>query len=400
MNPFLATAKILTRLLAFIGREVIEVTRRPGALIALVFGPFLVMAIFGLGYNGYKKPIPTLLVIPAGSGLPTDLKTYRDISGPGLDIVGIVPDDATADAALETGKVEIVALAPADAQQRFENGMQSNIEVRIDVGDPVQAAYAGLMADQFASAVNREIIRQAASKGQTEAAQNNVPNAGRIPPEVIAAPTKATIVNMAPTVPTVVGYFGPAVLALILQHMAVTLIALSVVRERTTGVVELFRVSPVSAWEIVVGKILGFGFLCAAIALVSIGLLVFGLKVPMLGSPGMLAGVIALLVVAALGLGLFISIVSDSERQAVQLSMLVLLASVFFSGFALPISEFNAPVRAAAYVIPVTNGIELMQDVMLRGEIRRPWELLILGAIGAVLLLACWLLLRRGVERA
>jgi ABC-2 type transport system permease protein len=84
----------------------------------------------------------------------------------------------------------------------------------------------------------------------------------------------------------------------------------------------------------------------------------------------------------------------------VQLSLLVLLASVFFSGFVLPISEFSDPVRAAAYLIPVTNGIVLIQDVMLRGELREAWQAFLLAAIGLVLLLACWLLLRRGMSRA
>ncbi|HEY3334551.1 MAG TPA: ABC transporter permease [Candidatus Limnocylindrales bacterium] len=400
MNPVIGLAKILTRLLAFIGRELIEVRRRPGALASLVFGPFLVMAIFGLGYNGYKKPLPTLLVIPASAGLPTDVEAYREVAGAGLEIVDVVPDASTANARLESGEIEVVAIAPENAKATFESGKQSTIEVRVDLADPVQAAYAGLMANQFANAVNREIIRRAAEEGQAKAAQNGVPNADTIPPEVIAAPTQAELVNVAPVVPTVVGFFGPAVLALILQHMAVTLIALSVVRDRTSGVIEVFRVSPVSAWEVVVGKILGFFFLCAAIALVSLALLVVGLGVPMLGSPAVLAGVVTLLILASLGLGLLISIVSDSERQAVQLSLLVLLASVFFSGFVLPISEFSGPVRAGAYLIPVTNGIGLVQDVMLRGQIREPWQAMLLAAIGLALLLACWLLLRRGMTKA
>jgi ABC-2 type transport system permease protein len=400
MNPFMATAKVVTRLLAFIGRELVEVRRRPGALVSLVFGPFVVMAIFGLGYNGYKNPLPTLLVIPPQSGLPTDAATYREVAGPGLQIVDVVPDDLTATERLAAGDVAVVAIAPVDARDSFAAGQQSEIEVRIDVADPVQAAYAGFMASKFSNAVNREIIRRAADEGQAEALQSNVPHASRIPPEVIAAPTKATVVNVAPTVPTVVGFFGPAVLALIVQHMAVTLIALSVVRDRTSGVIEVFRISPVSAWEVVAGKILGFGFLSAAIAFASLTLLVVGLGVPMLGSPGALAGVVALLVTASLGLGLLISILSDSERQAVQLSLLVLLASVFFSGFVLPISEFSEPVRVAAYAIPVTSGIPVIQDVMLRGEIRDPWQVYLLAALGLILLLACWLLLRRAMARA
>jgi ABC-2 type transport system permease protein len=400
LRPFVWIAKSLTRLLAFIGRELVEVRRRPGALAALVFGPFLVMAVFGLGYSGYRKPLPTILVIPPESGLPTDVASYQEVAGRFLEIVDVVPDEAPANQALAAGDVEVVAIAPGDARKQFESGNQSVIEVRIDVADPVQAAYAGLMADTFASAVNKEIIKRAAAESEEQAVAQGIPNAGQIPPAVIAEPTKANVVNTAPTVPTVVGYFGPAVLALILQHMAVTLIALSVVRDRTSGVIELFRVSPVSTWEVVAGKILGFGVLCAAIAAVSLILLVGGLGVPMLGTVGLLAGVIALLVLASLGLGLLISIISDSERQAVQLALLVLLASVFFSGFAVPISEFSEPVRIAAYAIPVTNGITLMQDVMLRGVIREPWQVGLLAATAVILLVACWVLLRRGMSRA
>ena len=399
MSLLIALAKIATRLLAFVGRELVEVRRRPGALASLVFGPFLVMAVFGLGYNGYSKPLDTLLVIPPSSGLPTDAATYRDVAGPGLDIVGVVPDAATATKRLELGDVQVVAIAPTDARQRFTDGKRSEITVKVDLADPARAAYAGLMAREFSSAVNREIVRRAAEESQNEAISLGAANAGRIPPDVVAAPTTATLSNIAPTTPGVVGYFAPAVLALILQHMAVTLIALSVVRDRSSGVMELYRVSPVSAWEVVTGKILGFSFLCAAIALASLLLLVLGLGVPMLGSPLTLAGVVALLVIASLGLGLLISIVSDSERQAVQLSLLVLLASVFFSGFVLPISEFNTPIRIAAHAIPVTNAIGLIQDTMLRGSIRDPWEAYLLAGIGVVLLGACWLLMRRSMAR-
>ena len=66
--------------------------------------------------------------------------------------------------------------------------------------------------------------------------------------------------------------------------------------------------------------------------------------------------------------------VSDSERQAVQLSLLTLLASVFFSGFVLPLDEFTAPVRVLAYLLPVTHGIQLLQDLMLRGTTNYLWE--------------------------
>ena len=113
-----------------------------------------------------------------------------------------------------------------------------------------------------------------------------------------------------------------------------------------------------------------------------------------------MAGTIALVLVASLGLGLAIAVISDSERQAVQLSLLVLLASVFFSGFVLSISEFSEPVRAFAYSLPVTHGIRLIQDIMLRGAVTQYWAYGVLAITAAAMLVFSWLVLRRGMTRA
>ena len=104
--------------------------------------------------------------------------------------------------------------------------------------------------------------------------------------------------------------------------------------------------------------------------------------------------------VASLGLGLLISVISDSERQAVQLSLLTLLASMFFSGFVLRTEEFSTPVQIMSYFLPVTHGISLLQDQMLTGVFAAPWQLVALGGIGAVLLATSWLLLRRELRPA
>jgi ABC-2 type transport system permease protein len=252
----------------------------------------------------------------------------------------------------------------------------------------------------MSSELNRRIIRVAAAEGQQYALQAGQQDATRIPPDVIAEPTRSELRNVAPVSPTVVSFFGPAVLALILQHMAVTLVALSLVRERTTGIMELFRVAPITTWEIIVGKVLAFGILGAVIGGLTLLLLVAGLHVPILGDPAALAGVLGLLVLASLGLGVLIAVISDSERQAVQLSLLVLLAAVFFSGFVLDIDEFIAPVRNLAYLLPVTHGIRLAQDVMLLGWTNAPWHVGALVLIAAALLALSWLLLRRSMARS
>ena len=114
----------------------------------------------------------------------------------------------------------------------------------------------------------------------------------------------------------------------------------------------------------------------------------------------MFAGIVLLLTFASLGFGLLISLVADSERQAVQLSMLILLASVFFSGFVLPVSDFAEWMQYIAYALPVTHGIATLQDLMLRGSVTTPWMLFALLGIGVVLYVGALLRLRRVIRTA
>ena len=122
------------------------------------------------------------------------------------------------------------------------------------------------------------------------------------------------------------------------------------------------------------------------------------LGVPFLGDPRVAGGGDRAPPARLAGFGLLISVVSDSERQAVQLSLLVLLASVFFSGFVLRSRQFAAPVQVLGNLLPVTQGIRLMQDVLLRGETTDLWRLGVMAGVGAVTLAITWLVLRRGMS--
>lgn len=392
--------KLGARILAVIGKEITEVFRRPGAVLSLILGPFLILAVFGAGYQGYKKDLATIVVVDPASTLPTDLATYQDLEVRGLAFVDVLRDRAAAESRLRAGEVDLVIVAPTDALASVEAGQQAALQVIIDVPDPVAANYATFLADTMAAAVNREIYRQGAAEGQAYAISIGGRDLADVPPDVIASPTRAVLTNLSPVAPSMVGYFGPAALALVLQHMAVTLIALSIVRERASGALDRFRSSPLRATELVIGKVVAFGLLGGAIAALSVWLLVSVLGVPVLGGPADVALVVGLLLVSSLGLGLLISVISDSERQAVQLSLLTLLASMFFSGFILRTEEFQPLVQSATNLLPVTHGIALLQQTMLTGSISEPWQLLALGGIGAVVLALSWLLLRRELRPA
>ena len=206
-----------------------------------------------------------------------------------------------------------------------------------------------------------------------------------VPPWVLSAPFELQEENVAPFVPSYIGFYTPAVLSLLLQHLAVTLSALSMARIRLLGLMELLRTAPARPAEVVVGNYLSYGLLCAVAGGLLVALLVGLLGVPMFGSYVTVAAVLVLLVLVSLGLGFVISMIAASEQQAAQIAMLVLIASVFFSGFIVRLNQITWPVRAVAYLLPTTYAIRTLQDVMLRGVLRTPTDLAVL-LTGAVVL--------------
>jgi ABC-2 type transport system permease protein len=392
--------KALTRILAIVGKELVSVVRRPGALLSLVLGPFLIMALFGIGYSGYRRPLDTVVVVPQSVGLSADAKTYQDVAGEGLHVDSITPDEQTAMQRLARQQIDVVVVVPANAQQQFESGKRTKIDVRVNVADPVEASYAVFLTRGLEAAINRQIIQRAVTEGQGYAISHGATQAAAIPADVVAAPAEADLQNIAQSKPTVVQFFGPAVLALILQHMAVTLIALSVVRERTSGLFELFRISPITTAELVTGKLIAYGIFAGVVALATLAMLVVGFHVPQLADPGWIVLIVFLLIASSLGLGLVLAAVSSTEPQAVQLSLLLLLASVFFSGFVLAISEFSEPIRTLIYALPVSNGIRLLGDFMFRGGTIAAWQIGLMAGLAVVYILIAWLILRRVIARA
>jgi ABC-2 type transport system permease protein len=390
----------LVRVTSFIGKELREVLRRPGVLASLVLGPFLIMLLFGIGYTGARTPFRTEIVIPEGADLPRDPEFYADLAPGRVDVVAISADREGGERRLRAQQTDLLVIAPEDASARLREGQQAEILVAWNQVDPVYDGLAHLAVSTMVSELNAEIIRQAAAEGIDLAESELGPRVENISPEVIAKPTKANTENVAPSSPTVTNFFGPAVLALVIQHLAITLTALSMIRERLGGQIDLFRVAPVNSTEVLVGKYVAYALLSLAVT-ATVGLLmVYGLGVPLLSGYVPAVGIVLLLTFASLGVGLLISLVADSERQAVQLSMLVLLASVFFSGFVLPVQDFIGAVQYFAYLLPVTHGIAALQESMLRGSVGEWWMLGVLGGLGLALYLLSLLRLRRVLRTA
>lgn len=221
-----------------------------------------------------------------------------------------------------------------------------------------------------------------------------------ISPLVLVSPFRSESESIAHVQLNPSDYYAPSVIILLLQHLCVTFAGLSIVRERRTGAMELFHVAPLSAIEILVGKYVSFFLFTAVLAAVLTALLAYGLNIPMLGTWSNYALVLALFVLASLGIGFVMSLLANTTTQVVQYAMIFLLMSVFFTGFFLSLESFRASVRAISWALPATYGIRLLRDIMLRGQPAQPFPLYVLGGMSVAFFVAAWLLLRRQLEHS
>ena len=219
-------------------------------------------------------------------------------------------------------------------------------------------------------------------------------------PDTVVAPIQQRYVNLRGGAYTSVVYYAPGVLALLVQHTAITLGALALVRERLMGAFEVFRVAPVNITQLLAGKYLGYTLFILLTAAVLIGAMEL-LGVPLLGSWLLfVALMLCMLTLASLGVGFLISAVSQSDSQAIQLAMITLLLSIFFSGFFIALSSFAWFALLVSYCVPMTHGLMGFQAIMLRG-IAPPWSAWLgLGIISAVTFVLVVLLTRRQLARS
>ncbi len=216
-----------------------------------------------------------------------------------------------------------------------------------------------------------------------------------VPPENIVSPIRETYTNLRGGAYSLVVFFAPSVLALLIQQMAVTLASLGLVREREMGSFEMFRVAPSALCAAPVGQDAGLcvvrhhrrGHSDRPHGLCS--------RCPCPRTSSSFWCCSILLALASVGIGFLISSVSRSDSQAIQLTMLLLLLSIFFTGFFLPITGFAWPAWIIAIIIPMTSGIQGFQNLMLAGTNAGGEYLWLLGLLAAVYFGAVMLIMRR-----
>ena len=188
-------------------------------------------------------------------------------------------------------------------------------------------------------------------------------------------------------------YFVPGVVVNIIMTVTLMLTALGIVREKEIGTMEQLMVTPVRPIELIIGKTIPFALVgLADLVLVTVAaILIFG--VPFRGSALLLLFCSILFLMTSLGVGLFISTISQTQQQAMLLSFFFSMPAFMLSGFTFPIRNMPPSIKAIAFFNPVRYFMEIVRGIFLKGAgVAALWpQMLFLTVFGlAILSLSAW----------
>jgi ABC-2 type transport system permease protein len=184
-------------------------------------------------------------------------------------------------------------------------------------------------------------------------------------------------------------FLVPGLIAYIAMITAVVSTALSIVKEKERGTMEQVRMSPLGASSFIIGKTIPYFVLSllSALAIVLVARALFDL--PMRGSWPLLLGTMSLFLVGALGLGLLISSIAETQQVAFQLALLSsFLPTLMLSGFIFPIAAMPPGLQAITYIVPARYFLIALRGVVLKGiGLSIVWPQLVALAIFAFVVL-------------
>lgn len=181
----------------------------------------------------------------------------------------------------------------------------------------------------------------------------------------------------------------PGLVAILLTFSGTTLTAFALVKEKERGTLEQLMVTPVSPLAVVLGKILPYLVLSYIELFLILLVMRVVFRVPMHGSLLLLLGLSFVYLFALLALGLMISSRAQSQMEAMQRMMGIMLPSILLSGYIFPLSSLPAPLRVISVLLPATHFISISRGIIIRGaEFGHLWpHVSALVAISAVLVI-------------
>lgn len=363
---------------AILYKEFLVVLRDPLTLFFMFVPPLIQLIAFGFALDTDVKNV-SLIVLDEDRTADSRQIVDRFVNTGTFKLKGEVASPEDLSAAIREGKAYVGIDIPPNFTRDLHAGRTARVQVIIDGSNSTIAS----------AALNTSIgitFRQSIEQLLRKIGGSDIPIEVR--PQILYNPAMKSP-----------NFFVPGVIGLVLQIATVFATAMSLVRERERGTLEQLLVSPLSRWGLMLGKLTPYLFISVTMG---VGLFVamrWVFHVPIAGSVGALMVSVVFYVFALLSLGLLISTRAQNQMQALQMSMLFILPSVFFSGFIFPRETMPTIFYAISTCLPATYFIELMRAIILRGaSLQEFWKnIVILAGMGIALFSLCAIRFKRKI---
>lgn len=339
----------MRRLVFMIWKELLEL-RQDRRMLPIVFvAPVIQLVVLGYAATTDVKNVPIVVADLDRSSASRELIQTFDAS-PYFSVTAVVGGVGEIAPYLESGRAWMALSIPARYGQDVGSGAPTKVQVVADGTDANSTTIAVGYASNLVAAYAQDLL------------------AARLPGRRLPSGLEADVrVWFNPQLESK-DFMIPGVLALLLIVMTVVLASMGIVREKELGTLEQLNVTPLRRWELIIGKLLPYGLIGVIDIFLVVGVARLWFRVPLLGSFGLLFALTLVFLLSTLGLGLFVSTVSQNQQQAMMTSVFFFVTPmIYLSGFVFPIENMPKVIQPITYLIPLRYYLVIVRGIFLKG---------------------------------
>jgi ABC-2 type transport system permease protein len=339
----------LNRWAAMLVKEFLQLARDRITFAMIIGIPIIQLTLFGYAINTDPKHMPTAVIMSDHSEFTRSLLAAMSTSDY-FRILSDTPDEAEAHAALQRGTAQFVVTIPPDFTSKLLRGDRPTVLIEADASDPTATGPALAAINQLPSIVARKDLTGPLAYLADKPPPFDVTVHRLYNPESL---TQYNIV--------------PGLMGVILTMTMVMMTGLAITRERERGTMENLLAMPLTALEVMTGKIVPYiaiGLTQASIILLAAR---YVFNVPFVGSLVTLFIAALLFIACNLTVGITLSSLAQNQLQAMQLTFFYFLPNILLSGFMFPFRGMPDWAQAIGSVLPLTHFNRLVRGILLKG---------------------------------
>lgn len=335
----------MKQFLVFVKKEFYHVLRDRRTLLILFGMPVVQILLFGFALSNEVKD-SKIIVVDYAKDMASRQLIDRIQASQYFDIQPSVMNHSQILSSFREGKIRAAVVFPVNFNGELLHGNKAPLQIITDASDPNTA---NLIAN-YLTAIIRD---QQAEWNETVSIPYQIITETRM----LYNPQLKSAHN-----------FVPGVMALVLMLVSVMMTAISIVKEKETGTMEILLVSPFKPILVILAKAFPYLALSLINVIAILLLSVFVLDIPIRGSVWLLFMESTLFIITCLALGILISIRTNSQQVAMLISLMgMLLPTMMFSGFMFPIENMPYAFQVISNIIPSKWFYIIAKSIMIKG---------------------------------